>query len=111
MEVWVPEEYQNIQEEQRFWAKVEMSGCCMEWRGSLSNGRGMFRKAGIANPVIAHRWAYESIYGPIPEGLEIDHLCENPTCVNPEHLEPVTRGENMARYLESRKKRSSTRFA
>lgn len=45
----------------------------------------------------AHRWAYEHWVGPIPEGLEIDHLCRVKLCVNPAHLEPVTRAENMRR--------------
>lgn len=45
----------------------------------------------------AHRVAYEHLVGPIPEGLQLDHLCRNRTCVNPEHLEPVTAQENTVR--------------
>ena len=45
----------------------------------------------------AHRVVYELLIGPIPEGLEIDHLCRNPSCVNPWHLEPVTHRENLLR--------------
>src|SRR5690606_41377855 len=45
----------------------------------------------------AHRVAWELLMGPIPEGLTIDHLCHNKLCVNPDHLEPVTFGENASR--------------
>lgn len=45
----------------------------------------------------AHRVAYEEIMGPVPEGLELDHLCRTRSCVNPSHLEPVTHRENMNR--------------
>lgn len=45
----------------------------------------------------AHRVAYELLVGPIPDGLQIDHLCKVRNCVNPEHLEPVTQAENLRR--------------
>jgi len=54
--------------------------------------------------VHAHRFAYEELVGPIPEGLDLDHLCRNKTCVNPAHLEPVTRAENVRRAHIARKK-------
>ena len=47
---------------------------------------------------LGYRLVYEALVGPIPEGLTIDHLCGNHRCVNPDHLEPVTRGENTRRY-------------
>lgn len=47
--------------------------------------------------VYAHRWIYEQIVGPIPEGLEIDHLCRHGLCVDVAHLEPVTPDENKRR--------------
>ena len=47
--------------------------------------------------VRAHRWAFENAYGPVPVGLEIDHLCRNQACVRPDHLEAVTHLENMRR--------------
>lgn len=54
--------------------------------------------------VLAHRFAYESWVGEIPKGLEIDHLCRVPACINPDHLEAVTRTENMRRMFPFRKK-------
>lgn len=45
----------------------------------------------------AHRWVYEQRVGPIAAGLDLDHLCRQPDCVNPEHLEPVTEAENTRR--------------
>lgn len=73
----------------RFWEKVDTSGDCWTWLGYRSrNGYGQF---GVGGRVVgAHRFAYEDKVGPIPAGLHIDHLCRNPSCVNPEHLEPVT---------------------
>jgi hypothetical protein len=46
---------------------------------------------------VAHRVVYETVVGPIPEGLDLDHLCRNRRCVRPDHLEPVTRKENLRR--------------
>lgn len=45
----------------------------------------------------AHRLVWEYVWGPIPDGLVIDHLCRNRACIRPDHLEPVTRGENVRR--------------
>ena len=51
---------------------------------------------------MAHRFAYELLIGPIPSGLTIDHLCRNTGCVNPAHMEPVTRAENARRHVPHR---------
>ncbi len=51
--------------------------------------------------LMSHRYAYEQLIGPIPAGLELDHLCRDPACVNPYHLEPVTHAENMRRSVHA----------
>lgn len=79
----------------RFWARVDASGDCWEWTGATVKGYGAVR---IKRRLwYAHRFAYELLVGPIPQGLELDHLCRNLPCVNPDHLEPVTHAENMRR--------------
>lgn len=84
--------------EERFWSRVKKSDGCWEWTGAkTANGYGVVRR----NKVLfyAHRVAYETIIGPISEGLSLDHLCRNPGCLNPSHLEPVTHAENVARGM------------
>lgn len=87
--------------DQRFWARVDKTGECWEWQGAghKRSNHGMFgwSKDGVKAVMYAHRYAYERLVGEIPEGLVIDHLCSNPRCVNPAHLEPVTIGENTIR--------------
>jgi hypothetical protein len=66
---------------------------CHIWLKSTDNlGYGRFR-----GNVLAHRFAWERINGAIPTGLDLDHLCRVPSCVNPSHLEPVTHHENLLR--------------
>jgi len=79
----------------RFWAKVDKTRECWLWLGAKTTGYGVMRLRG--KNVLAHRFAYEDIVGSIPEGLQIDHLCRNPSCVNPSHLEVVTNKENCLR--------------
>ena len=86
----------------RFWAKVKPSGDCLVWGGGkTSNGYGRFgigsRTDNSRRLVSVHRHVYEDQFGPIPDGLEIDHLCRNPLCVRLDHLEVVTRRENILR--------------
>lgn len=86
----------------RFWSKVHFGpGECWEWTGARNqDGYGIFHVPGTLNRVIrAHRFAYETFIGPIPEGLELDHLCRNHACVNPDHVEVVTNQENSRRGI------------
>ena len=82
---------------ERFWQKVTVTDGCWIWTAHKNNkGYGTFAPKWNAR-VYAHRWSYEQAKGAIPDGLEIDHLCRNPACVNPDHLEAVTHRENILR--------------
>jgi len=106
---------------QRFWDKVqidstvvvvagkEYTGCWM-WtaanKGNVSlddegNDYGAFGTGNLLGTGSAYRCSYENLVGPVPEGLELDHLCRRHPCVNPAHLEPVTRKVNMERGAEA----------
>ena len=81
---------------QRFWKQTDTTGECWRWLGGKTiSGYGQlsvhYRK------VLAHRFAYELLVAPIPEGMEIDHLCHERDCVNPAHMEVVTHAENVRR--------------
>ena len=68
---------------------------CWLWTGGTSRGYGQF---GFKGKVIgAHLWAYEYFRELVPAGLEVDHLCRNPRCANPWHLEAITHKENIQR--------------
>lgn len=69
-------------------------GRCVVWPGTV-NGDGY----GRMGRGLAHRMFYERERGPVPEGLELDHLCRNRLCVNPYHLEPVTHHVNVLRAI------------
>ena len=83
----------------RLWAKVDKTETCWLWTGARTRlGYGQIGHGGQdGKVVVVHRVAYELLVGPIPEGLELDHLCHVRRCVNPAHLEPVTHLENMRR--------------
>jgi hypothetical protein len=95
---------------ERFWLKVDRSGDCWLWTAhEKGGGYGGFYFEG--REWLAHKWSYEHLVGAVPEGLELDHLCHtwagtecaggktciHRRCVNPDHLEPVTRLENILR--------------
>lgn len=104
--------------QERFWAKVDRHGPlperrpdlgpCWQWTAAkFSNGYGLFNVSSVRGRevrALAHRVAYLLLVGPIPQGLEPDHLCRNRPCVKsiadergPAHLELVTRRENLLR--------------
>jgi hypothetical protein len=81
---------------ERFVRYVQVTETCWLWTGALSHGYGNFTIS-TSKRVRAHRFAYEQVYGPIPEGLTIDHLCGVSRCVNPAHMEAVPLGVNVMR--------------
>ncbi len=93
--------------EERFVEKVDFSGDCWLWTGATALGggphpygriwSGTYSPKGHSVAVAAHRVSYEIYVGPVPDHLELDHLCRNTLCVNPDHLEAVTHRENQLR--------------
>lgn len=87
---------------ERFWSRVEKTETCWLWQGYRNwKGYGRFHVS-HGKEVFAHRLAYETLVGPIQEGLQIDHLCSVRACVNPAHLEPVTPAVNAQRALKGK---------
>jgi hypothetical protein len=82
----------------RFWSKVipEPNTGCWLWLGA-DNGRGYGRVCIDGRTMYAHRVTFERLRGPIPDGMQLDHLCRMRGCCNPAHLQPVTNAENTKR--------------
>jgi hypothetical protein len=86
--------------------KVAASGC-HEWTGAaVQRGYGVLTVGGQG--WLAHRLSWVLHNGPVPDGLELDHLCRNPRCVKPDHLEPVTPAENVRRSIPYRTRKVAT---
>ena len=89
----------SVPVEDRFFSHVDVRGVCWEWTSAAikDTDYGVFNLGSGRGTVLAHRWAWEFLVGPIPAGLQIDHQCRNHRCVNPDHFELVTQPVNMSR--------------
>lgn len=83
---------------QRFWEKVQKTETCWTWTGARNHlGYGQIWVSDEKRVVMAHIFSVWMSGRLIPDGWDVDHLCRNPPCVNPDHLEPVPHAENMRR--------------
>jgi hypothetical protein len=93
-------EYARTREE-RFWSRVDKTGECWAWRGSVQNRQG---RAGIGYGIFgntyAHRYAWEITHGLVPAEMQVLHRCDNPLCVRPEHLRVGTARDNSSDMVQ-----------
>jgi len=108
--------YNRTPVEVRFWEQVspEPNSGCWLWTGAENGqGYGVIGPGGCSrkNPhVMAHRLSHEMFKGAIPDGYVVDHLCRNPSCVNPDHLEAVTEKVNINRGISAERIRAKFAF-
>lgn len=77
-------------------------GGCWVWQHARIKGYGRVRDRSTGKDVMAHRFYFENANGAVPEGMELDHLCRNRSCVNPDHLEAVDRRTNARRGAKTK---------
>lgn len=111
-----PQIRRSVPAAERFWPRVNKDGRipvrrpdlgpCWVWTGKTTDGYGVFWRPG-GRSTRSHIWAWEQENGPVPEGLEIDHLCFVHACVRPSHLEAVSHWENIQRAVAVRPVRTT----
>jgi hypothetical protein len=94
--------------EERFWRFVEKSDGCWIWTGKSVNQKGYGQLGGIGGrgggAILAHRLSYQIHKGEIPEGMVVMHSCDNPSCVNPDHLSVGTQSQNILEAIAKGRK-------
>lgn len=91
--------------DQRFFSKFDKCEGCWEWKGIIAKvGYGIFSIKG--KPIYAHRYSYEKFKGKIPKGMLICHTCDNPKCINPDHLFTGTYQDNTDDMIEKKRSRN-----
>lgn len=89
----------------KFWSRVDKSGSCWTWQGA--RGRGGYGRFSLAlGTLSAHRLAYTLLVGSIPKGMCVCHRCDNPPCVNPDHLFVGTYRDNIRDMMQKGRRRT-----
>ncbi len=108
----MPNKYTEKERILKFWDRVNITGLldCAEWTGA-KNRRGYGVAWNGENTILAHRFAWELIYGAIPDGLYVLHKCDNPSCCNTSHLFLGTHADNQCDKInKGRQSRGTDRY-
>lgn len=95
---WANYDYERERQIHLFWARVRKGPDCWLWQGRLdgSTAYGSVPTGRRGSGMRAHRFSYILHFGPVPEGMEVCHRCDNPPCVRPDHLYAATHKQNVA---------------